>query len=250
MDGQIVHIDQNRENNEPDNLVYLCLRHHDLYDSVSSQSKGLTSGEIRLYRQMLADNMSRHESFAKGSSTFNASVFENGNTDNEVRGPGLLHRTVVSPDTVVFLSDAKKDCQLLGIKKTEVEEFLLKESISHPGLFGSTLSSLPLMFRSYVLLLSWDGHHARVERILTRERAYPLNDAWADCLSLYRQATILPYRIQGPNKLLFSAEAKRTCKHYSMLVNRMVHFLALLEGVKGNPTTHSTDLRSLLIMFQ
>ena len=51
--GQIAHIDQNRGNNVEDNLVFLCLDHHDKYDSKTSQSKGLTEGELRVYRVRL-----------------------------------------------------------------------------------------------------------------------------------------------------------------------------------------------------
>src|SRR5438132_12485159 len=51
--GQIAHLDRNRENNRPDNLAYFCLDHHDQYDSRTSQSKGLTEGEAKHYRQEL-----------------------------------------------------------------------------------------------------------------------------------------------------------------------------------------------------
>jgi len=51
--GQIAHLDHNRENNRPDNLAYFCLDHHDQYDSRTSQSKGLTEGEAKHYRQEL-----------------------------------------------------------------------------------------------------------------------------------------------------------------------------------------------------
>jgi hypothetical protein len=36
-----------------ENLVYLCLEHHDEYDSRSSLSKGLTEAEVRLWRDRL-----------------------------------------------------------------------------------------------------------------------------------------------------------------------------------------------------
>ena len=51
--GQIAHLDRHRENNRPDNLAYFCLDHHDQYDSRTSQSKGLTEGEAKHYRQEL-----------------------------------------------------------------------------------------------------------------------------------------------------------------------------------------------------
>ncbi len=51
--GQLAHIDRNPRNNAPENLVWLCMEHHDAYDSRTSQSKGLTAGEIRHYRAEL-----------------------------------------------------------------------------------------------------------------------------------------------------------------------------------------------------
>jgi hypothetical protein len=51
--GQIAHIDQNSSNNSFSNLVFLCLNHHDAYDSRPSQSKGYTEIEIKHYREEL-----------------------------------------------------------------------------------------------------------------------------------------------------------------------------------------------------
>ncbi len=52
-DGQIAHIDQDPQNSHIDNLVYLCIPHHDKYDSTTSQSKGITAHEVRSYRDAL-----------------------------------------------------------------------------------------------------------------------------------------------------------------------------------------------------
>ena len=52
-DGQIAHIDRNPANNAIDNLVYLCLDHHNQYDSVPSQSKRLSSAEVKLCKRLL-----------------------------------------------------------------------------------------------------------------------------------------------------------------------------------------------------
>lgn len=51
--GQVAHLDQNRNNNSPGNLAFLCLVHHDAYDSRTSQSKGFTIEEARAYREAL-----------------------------------------------------------------------------------------------------------------------------------------------------------------------------------------------------
>ncbi len=59
--GQIAHIDRNRSNNKADNLVWLCLEHHNQYDSRTSQTKNLTSDEIKEYRNRLHDLISKQD---------------------------------------------------------------------------------------------------------------------------------------------------------------------------------------------
>ena len=51
--GQIAHIDHDRTNPKEENLAFLCLSHHDEYDSTPRQSKKLTEGEVREYRDRL-----------------------------------------------------------------------------------------------------------------------------------------------------------------------------------------------------
>ncbi len=46
IQGQIAHIDHDRTNHDPTNLAYLCMDHHDTYDSRTSQSKGITQDEL------------------------------------------------------------------------------------------------------------------------------------------------------------------------------------------------------------
>ena len=57
--GQIGHLDGDPNNNEPDNLAWLCFDHHDEYDSRTSQSKGLTRAELQSYRTELIDHFGR-----------------------------------------------------------------------------------------------------------------------------------------------------------------------------------------------
>lgn len=51
--GQIAHLNKDASDSKFENLVYLCLEHHDLYDSRTSQSKGYTEIEVRHYRDEL-----------------------------------------------------------------------------------------------------------------------------------------------------------------------------------------------------
>ena len=51
--GQIAHLDRNAENDDEDNLAFLCLACHDRYDSTSSQSKNFTVAEVKAFRSEL-----------------------------------------------------------------------------------------------------------------------------------------------------------------------------------------------------
>jgi hypothetical protein len=51
--GQIAHLDHDPSNNAVENLVFLCLAHHDQYDSTTSQSKGLSLEEVRRHQSQL-----------------------------------------------------------------------------------------------------------------------------------------------------------------------------------------------------
>jgi len=57
--GQIAHLNHDPSDGTVENLVYLCLDHHDEFDSATSQSKGLTSGEVSHFRDQL------HQHFAQ-----------------------------------------------------------------------------------------------------------------------------------------------------------------------------------------
>lgn len=57
--GQIAHLDHDPANNSQDNLAFLCLEHHDEYDSKSRQSKGLSVQEVKTYRASLYESLTR-----------------------------------------------------------------------------------------------------------------------------------------------------------------------------------------------
>jgi len=46
-------LDRDPSNSDPENLAFLCLEHHDQYDSRPSQSKGFTPEEVKRYRTAL-----------------------------------------------------------------------------------------------------------------------------------------------------------------------------------------------------
>jgi hypothetical protein len=51
--GQIAHLDQDPANSAEDNLAFLCIEHHSLYDSKTSQHKNYTNQEVKKARTAL-----------------------------------------------------------------------------------------------------------------------------------------------------------------------------------------------------
>ena len=53
--GQIAHLDRDRTNGAEDNLAWMCLEHHSLYDSKTKQHKNYTLREVKSARGKLYD---------------------------------------------------------------------------------------------------------------------------------------------------------------------------------------------------
>src|SRR2546423_10804183 len=53
-EGQLAHLDHDRTNGAADNLAFLCLPHHSLYDSRTSQHKNYTMLEVKAARKKLS----------------------------------------------------------------------------------------------------------------------------------------------------------------------------------------------------
>ncbi len=51
--GQIAHLDDDRTNANEDNLAWMCLPHHSLFDSTTSQHKNYTIAEVKAARARL-----------------------------------------------------------------------------------------------------------------------------------------------------------------------------------------------------
>jgi len=58
--GQIAHLDHDNSNNKFDNLAWLCLEHHAMYDTTSSQHKNITLNEIKHHRNSLYNFLEAH----------------------------------------------------------------------------------------------------------------------------------------------------------------------------------------------
>lgn len=85
-EGQIAHLDRNPSNNKLDNLAWLCLSHHDHYDSVRRQTKRLTPEEVKSYRAQLHSQLSALMSKSAGETNGQSDETE---TDSALE---VLHR--------------------------------------------------------------------------------------------------------------------------------------------------------------
>ena len=94
--GQIAHLDKNPSNADLDNLAYVYLEHHDLYDSRHSQSKGFTIQEAKYYRALL------HEA-----------ILELRKNDDDIEEASVPRDN--SENTVRFLSRIKTGKELVDI---------------------------------------------------------------------------------------------------------------------------------------
>ncbi len=57
--GQLAHLSRDPSDSSADNLAFMCLEHHDWYDTKTSQSKGPAVEEARHYRAALYDELRR-----------------------------------------------------------------------------------------------------------------------------------------------------------------------------------------------
>lgn len=152
-----------------------------------------------------------------------------------------LESPIINRLNILVSPSAAADCKNLLIQIEDAVSFVASEATNHPLMFASTFSSLPLVYGEAVLLLSWDKKNAKIERVLTRDKAYPLNDLWTSVLGLYRRATLLSYRTQGHERLFLSTETKSAIALFTQLVDKAGEYLRQYEqfGAPGDPSAYS-----------
>lgn len=65
--GQIAHLDDNPANSAEDNLAFMCINHHSLYDSRTRQHKNYTIQEVKQARNRLYEAIARGDHFTKAA---------------------------------------------------------------------------------------------------------------------------------------------------------------------------------------
>jgi hypothetical protein len=74
--GQIAHLDHDRANSAEDNLAFLCMEHHSLYDSRASQHKNYTIQEIKWARTALCEAIAQGKHVVKPASAITAKLHD------------------------------------------------------------------------------------------------------------------------------------------------------------------------------
>jgi hypothetical protein len=59
--GQLAHLNRDPSDSSAENLAFLCLPHHDWFDTKPSQSKGATTAEAKHYREELYKELQRRD---------------------------------------------------------------------------------------------------------------------------------------------------------------------------------------------
>ena len=113
--GQVAHLDQDNTNYNLDNLAFLCLPHHDQYDSRTSQSKGFRESEVKRYRERLYERIAE----LPQSERMPASKFPSGEAEPNLLADfdaGPIGPIYLTPEGVWSASNAGSGVQWLGLR--------------------------------------------------------------------------------------------------------------------------------------
>ncbi|NOQ13392.1 MAG: hypothetical protein GQ583_02770, partial [Methyloprofundus sp.] len=169
--GQIAHLDKNRNNNLPSNLVFLCLEHHDNYDSSSSQSKGLLAKEVLEYQKQLVNHI-EHVVVSK------LLVDEANYTKVEMEEALIFHIGSHRTKSVVLLLNNSK--MLLKEINAQVPPFDLEwtEIILKSVVYSGWVRSCPTEFGYYELTLNGKRMLQVLEQLPKKLKETAWNEIW------------------------------------------------------------------------
>lgn len=154
-------------------------------------------------------------------------------------------RAKIELEAITLGAQAEHDLETLRLSAINVRSYVLSEAVHHPQLFRNQFSSVPLIFGEHVLILSWNGNLARIERVLSRPSAYPTNDIWFECLSLYRQAFALPYRQPSASNVA-ALDLRKAVNHYQRTIESVGRYLQLYISDGAKPSADASSLGHLL----
>ncbi|MCK5828143.1 hypothetical protein KAH43_06415 [Candidatus Bipolaricaulota bacterium] len=129
--GQIAHIDRDSSNASQENLVYLCLPHHDEYDSKTSQAKGLTQAELSHYKGRLVSAIASGDHVAYEESK---SPEDRSRDDRMAHDASRFYEadSIMSErDLIIFLDQLQSDDSYFRSRRQALNRFV--EFVSETG---------------------------------------------------------------------------------------------------------------------
>lgn len=131
--GQVAHVDHNSANPDFDNLAFLCLHHHDQYDSQTRQSKGFTIQELKAYRDLLYREVERCRNSPSGMDAENPN--EQMRFDAGGRIQAVRKELGIKVSQFVEILKYPSQSEFEGIEKRAAESplFLLQRVHDLPG---------------------------------------------------------------------------------------------------------------------
>jgi hypothetical protein len=162
--GQIAHIDKDNANAALDNLVFLCFNHHDEYDSITRQSKGITAFELKYYRDEL------HSYIQDSSGTENDSEdieIQNGACRVQIKinldDMGQRERNLLVHGLANFLDISTQDVEIVEINQGSICVTLDLPTRSVGRLLVSDLKELSDSIELDIISLEIKQTHQEVE---------------------------------------------------------------------------------------
>ena len=251
--GQIAHLDRDRSNNRIDNLAFLCLDHHDQYDSRTTQSKGIGISEVKCHRAeleeaLLASFSAPIKLCKNGPSTQEWEgiyrwEYDNASAELEIVGSALngysvsglalwgIHR-LEAPHDGMLDSAAMLNGDYLVLRDHDYE---LSMALTDSGL--SAIEKAPVM-APFGLNVTFEGQYRRVptgsgtlpqpemrpfESEFWPEEGIPVLEAKCDRLALHARpncdAPVVGYQVAAiGSRILFSSFRYRTLRPGRVIV--------------------------------
>lgn len=208
--GQIAHIDKNKNNDSEDNLLFLCLFHHDIYDSITSQSKNFTRSELVHYRDALYDYL--------------VSMDDRGNDGTNLYSRDISHSSNTEKDNLdLYIGRELKNC----IRNFELD----LASLEHPGGRQTVLSKIETYDSLFSHIIGMKEAFKNAENILER-----IDNEYNDLNVFYKRYNQEKVYLYENERQPYVDKINRQIEHIKQLgeSNEVITFKEFLKNIQQN----------------
>lgn len=208
--GQIAHIDKNKNNDSENNLLFLCLFHHDMYDSITSQSKNFTRSELVHYRNALYDYLvSIDGSDNDSTNLYSRDISNSSNTEKD--------------NLDLYVARELKNC----IRNLELD----LASLEHPGGRQTVLSRIETYGSLFSHIRGMKESFKNAEAILER-----IDNEYSDLNVFYKRYNQEKVYLFENERQPYADKINRQIEHIKHLKesNEVITFKEFLKSVQQN----------------